>query len=152
MNILKRNIGKIILVIISIPIIVGLIYLIWLNLIFSVNEPSDKRLKKLFEFYTKSEFPKSGQIIDKDYLSGINDGWETGIIKISDTIEFENLLNSLEQKKIMIRRIRGKYGFGFSSKFASEKTTLLDSIYYTKQGYILGVIKNENIIIFEKDW
>ncbi|AUS06089.1 hypothetical protein [Pseudotamlana carrageenivorans] len=125
MNILKRNIGKIIPIIISIPIVAGLIYLIWLNSIFSINEPSDKRLEQLFESYTKSEFPKSGQIIDKDYLSGINDGWETGIIKVSDTIEFEHLLNSLEQKKIMNRRIRGKYGFGFSSKFASEKTTLL---------------------------
>ncbi|WP_326283964.1 hypothetical protein [Tamlana sp. 2201CG12-4] len=149
---MKRNLGKILVAIILIPIVSGLIYLIWLNSIFSGNEPSDKRLKQLFESYTKSEFPKSGRIINKDYLSGINDGWETGTIKVNDTIEFEHLLNNLEQKKLMTRRLRGKYGFGFSSKLATEKTILLDSIYYTKEGFILVYIKNENIIIFEKDW
>ncbi|MCB4800305.1 hypothetical protein [Neotamlana laminarinivorans] len=154
MNFIKRNIGKIIAVIVLIPIVTSLIYLIWLNSIFSVSEPSDKRLEQLFESYTKSEFPKSGKIIEKDYLTGLNDGWEVAIIKVKDTVEFKQLLDDFELTKIMTQRTRGKYGFGFSSKLAAEKTTSLDSIYYTKpkELFKLGYIKNKNIIVFEKEW
>ncbi|MCH4553554.1 hypothetical protein [Aestuariibaculum lutulentum] len=149
---MRKNIKKIIVALILIPVLVGIIFLIWLNSIFGNKEPSDKRLKQLFETYTKSEFPKSGKISDKDYLSGLNDGWEAAIITVNDTTEFEHMLNSIEQKQIMTRRIRGKYGFGFSSKFASDKTILLDSIYYTNEGFILGYIKNKKIFLIEKDW
>ncbi|CAM4410672.1 hypothetical protein [Zobellia nedashkovskayae] len=118
------------------------------------QKPSDSRLIKLFESLTGSEFPKSGKIIEKDNLAGLNDGWEAAIVKVKDTVEFKQLLNDFELTKNMTQKIKGKYGFGFSSKLSNEKTTSLDSIYYTKpkELFKLGYIKNRNIIVFEKEW
>jgi hypothetical protein len=118
------------------------------------QKPSNSRLIKLFDSLTECEFPKSGKIVEKDNLPGLNDGWEVAIIKVEDVIEFEQLLNEFEENKIMNKRIRGKYGFGFSSKLANKNTTLMDSIYYTKpkELFTLGYIKSEKIIVFEKEW
>ncbi|TGV00388.1 hypothetical protein [Flavivirga rizhaonensis] len=125
-------------------------------LILSLNscmnqKPSDSRLKKLFESFTKCEFPKSGRIIDKNNLSGLNDGWEVAIVKVEDTIEFKQLANNIYKNKETNKRLLGKYGFGFSSKLANEKASLMDSVHYKKESFILGFIKNENLIVFEKE-
>jgi hypothetical protein len=46
----------------------------------------------------------------------------------------------------------GEYGFGFSSKLASEQTSLLAPIYYTNQRFILTYFDKENKIVFEIEW
>ncbi len=116
------------------------------------QKPSDSRIKKLFESFTKCEFPESGRIIEKSNLSGLNDGWEVAIIKVEDTIEFKQLTNNIHKNKTTNKRLLGKYGFGFSSKLANQNTNLIDSTYYKKDGFILGFIKNKNLIVFEKEW
>ncbi|WP_152286664.1 hypothetical protein [Flavicella marina] len=116
------------------------------------QKPSDSKLIGIFESITKCKFPKSGGIIEKNNLTGLNDGWEAAIIKVKDTVEFEKILENINKDKIMTKRSIGKYGFGFSSKLANGKTNSLDSVYYTKELFILGIIKSENIIVIEKEW
>ena len=116
------------------------------------QKPSNKRLEKLFKSFTECEFPKSGKIIERDNLTGINDGWEVGVIKVYDTIEFKELLIKITQNKIKSKKRVHKYGFGFSSKIANKKGNLIDSIYYQKEGYTLGTIKADGLIILEKEW
>lgn len=130
-----------------------LLILIILSLNSCLNQkPNNSGLIKLFETFTQCKLPKSSKILDKDNLTGLNDGWEVAIAKVKDTIEFKQLLNKINDSKIITKRLR-KNGIGyFSSKLAVEKISLIDSIYYGKEGFVFGFVKNENLIVFEKDW
>ncbi|MCR8669195.1 hypothetical protein NO995_16025 [Aestuariibaculum sp. M13] len=153
MNFIKINHKKIIISAILITSSIGLFFVFWLNSVFSVKESDNKRIKQLFEFYTQTDFPKSGVIINKDsFIQVLSDGWETSIIKVNNITEFEKIINKLEDNKSLIKAKVGESGFGFSSKITYNKTKLLDSTYYKQKGFILGYIKHDNIIILEKYW
>ncbi len=138
---------------------IGLIFFVifffglyFLHSLFSVKEPDNKRFVALFEEYTQAKFPKSGVIVKKDYLYGLNDGWEAAIIKVDDSVEFQFLKKEIRLKKNLSSQKRkhgiGYFGSGIQKGFGQGDTIFINS----ERGFKLEFIENKYIVVIEKSW
>ena len=142
----------IILVVLLLVLVSFLSYLFYLNHLFSDKEPSDDAYIKLFNTYTQAEFPKSGILIKKDYVSGLNDGWHAAVIEVKDSTEYFTLKKEILQKDFIYSGKKkpksGYFGSGIQKGFR-----LSDSIASNPRNlFVLEFLNNEKIIIFEKNW
>lgn len=151
MKVLKTNKRFYIVALLTVIIvIVGVFYI--LNNLFSLKELDDNRCVFLFEEYTKSEFPKSGIILKKSFLSGVNDGWEAVVVKVNDSLEFYSLKEEIAHKKFISPQLK-KAGIGYFNSEIYEEFDGADTIMHNFEGrFKLEFIDDGQIIIFEKIW
>lgn len=148
----KRRIRLVVISIISLLILILLCFFIFIVSVFYVDKPNNDRFIFLFEEYTQTKYPKSGEITKKYFDTGLNDGVEAVVIKVNDSIEFKVLKKEIQQKSFMIFRTK-EQGFGsfYSDIFRDE---YIDSLLVNKNDatFRMAFTKNGNKIIYEKSW
>lgn len=115
-----------------------------------VNNPPDSRFIYLFENYTKTEFPEAAFIKEKKIFTALNDGWESAVIKVNDSIVFLQLKQDLRKKKFLRFICKDPKKSYFNSDIFLKQGEFDSIVKNDKERFTLVFVDDEKKIIFEK--
>jgi len=139
---------SVLIIIVAIP----MVYLFGLISIFSCDKIDDRSCIRLFETYTQNNFPKSGVILKKNNLCGLNDGWEAAVVKVTNKEEFQVLKCSVKKKPFLSAQQKKQkviyFGSGIQKGYLSSDTIIKNY----KEHFVLEFVNESQIMFFEKSW
>ena len=138
--------------VLAIVFTIPIFYFLWLNSIFSCEKIDDDRCIYIYEKYTQTNFSKSGIVLKKDNLCGLNDGWEAAIIKVTNKNEFQTLKREVKNKSFISTQLKklkvGYFGSGIQKGYGVSDTIINNF----KERFTLEFVNESQIGFFEKNW